>query len=487
MTVADLYLRLSESDDASTSIARQEADLRLLCEREGWTVGEVLIDDGLSGGYTRAKAVEALERLRTGQSHVLAVWKFDRWSRQGLTALAALIEALDESKTGLFVAERDGLRSSQPAWRIIASVLAEVARMERENIQTRVRSSIAALKKGGRFSGGTLAYGYESAKDPNSAGRVLVLSPSESAIVREAASRVLRGESVYRITTDFNTRGVPTRRAKHWTVTALRQILVSDAIVGRVTHDGELLRGPDGLPVEVWPPVLDLETWHRLRARLDADKPGSERTQRRRRARLLSGIVKCGGCGRPLYVKYNGQGQTSYGCSARNNGQPCPGVAIVADQLEEYVTGRFLSAVGHLEVFERVEELPDIAALADVEQAISATAAKMADDDADVVTLAAQLANLKVRRTELKSRPAERVVKLVGKGFTFAEYWEAANDVGLRNALLAANIATLSVAKGRKVGKGPIDFGARVALLFQPAHYGDAWRTPEGRVYAEAV
>ena len=151
---AVLYLRLSSSDDASTSIRRQEADLRLRAEREGWDVAAVLVDDGISGGKARANADEALAMLRDGRADVLAVWKFDRWSRQGLGALAALIDVLDARPDALFVADRDGLSSSQPAWRIIASVLAEVARMERENTRARVLSSLAHLRTSGRYAGG---------------------------------------------------------------------------------------------------------------------------------------------------------------------------------------------------------------------------------------------------------------------------------------------------------------------------------------------
>src|SRR5664279_2652107 len=90
-----LYLRLSESDEVSTSIARQETDLRQRAEREGWTVVKVLVDEGLSGGKRRDNGDLALGLLDSGQADVLIVWKFDRWSRMGLTAVADLIEVLD--------------------------------------------------------------------------------------------------------------------------------------------------------------------------------------------------------------------------------------------------------------------------------------------------------------------------------------------------------------------------------------------------------
>ena len=74
---AALYLRLSETSDASTSIARQEADLKDLAEREGWKVVHVLTHDGVSGRKEREKATEALRLLASGEVDVLAVWKLD--------------------------------------------------------------------------------------------------------------------------------------------------------------------------------------------------------------------------------------------------------------------------------------------------------------------------------------------------------------------------------------------------------------------------
>lgn len=462
-----LYLRLSESDEASTSIARQEADLRLRADREGWDVVEVLTDDGLSGGKDRDNALAALAKLRRGDVDVLAVWKFDRWSRQGLGALAALIEALDANPAALFVADRDGLTSGQPAWRIIAAVLAEVARMERENIQARVRSSVSALRKGGRYSGGTVPMGYRPVDNPNGPGRVLVIEEAEAAIVREAASRVLSGESLYAVVVDLNDRAIPTRRGATWSIQALRQILTSDTILGRVTHRGAILRDDSGMPVDVWPPVLDGETWHRLRAVLDADRTAEARPQRRRRSRLLSGVASCAVCGSRLYVKHNGAGVTSYACTQRSNGRPCPGVSVSAELLEAHVTKAFLAEVGTAEVMTRVEEAPEDAALAGIEGAVAATLSAMDEEGADIAALAIRLSTLKARRTELRSSPSTRVIRLAPTGETFADAWER-GSLPERQTLLAANVAVLAVGRGVR-GRRGLD-ADRVTLVAQPAH-----------------
>ncbi|NNM44530.1 recombinase family protein [Knoellia koreensis] len=465
---AVLYVRLSSSDDASTSIARQEADLRLRAEREGWDVVRVLADDGVSGGKARANADEALRMLRDGEADVLAVWKFDRWSRQGLGALAALIEVLDERPSALFIADRDGLASSQPAWRIIASVLAEVARMERENTRTRVLSSLAALRTSGRYAGGQRPYGYVSAPNPDGPGRVLVIEPTEAEVIREAARRVLDGETVYAVAHDLNAREIPSKSGKRWSRTVLLGVLTSDAILGRVTHRGEVVRGEDGLPAEIFEPILDGDSWHRLRALLVPAKGEEVRPQRRRAARLLSGVIRCAACGSPLYVRSDGKGIVSYVCSRKGDGGVCPGVSVNAERVEEYVERVFLEAVGDAEVFTLTEtESASAADLADVERAVAETTAALGEDDADVASLMARLASLKERRAALRSAASSPEVALVGTGSTFRETWEA-GDVEARRALLSANVAVLTVSKGRR-GVHGLD-ASRVTLVAQPAH-----------------
>jgi site-specific DNA recombinase len=473
VTRAVLYLRISESDEASTSLARQEADLRDRATREGWTVVEVLSDDGISGGLSRAKADRALGMLRSGDADVLAVWKADRWSRQGVRAVADLDEVLAARLEARFIADQDGLDSREASFDVIFGVLAVIARAERKNTALRVRSSIAALRRAGRYSGGNLPYGYRSVVNPDGPGRVLLVNQEEAAIVREAAERVLNGESVYAVARDLNARGVPTRRTttekrRTWTVQALRQVLTADAILGRVVHRGELLRGDDGLPLTVWPQVLDLPTWTRVRSTLGVGLAREVRPPRRRRSGLLSGLITCGVCGAPLYIRANGDGHAAYGCSARSNGRPCDGVSISAVAVERHVVESFLSRVGDREVIEEVIEAgPDDAALADVGRAIDETTDEMRKDDADFVELGRRLALLKERRAALKAAPKEPSVRLIPTGRTYREAWEVAGLEG-RRAILGASVAVLSVTKGRR-GSRTFD-PSRVVAVTNPSH-----------------
>jgi site-specific DNA recombinase len=459
-----LYLRLSVSDDASTSIARQRADLEARATSEGGEVVAVLVDDGLSGGKRRAKADQALGMLADGSADVLAVWDLARWTRQGLAGLPDLLRVLDERPAARFVADRDGLDSASPTWDLHVGLLAGIAKAERANTQRRVRSSIAALRRDGRWAGGVVPWCYRPAPNPNGPGRVLVVDQAEAALTVEIADRVIAGESYWRVARELNARRIPAPRSERrrnaqagreggdlgeWTASGLKHVLTSDTLLGRQTHRGRLLVGDDGLPLQVWPAALDADRWHRLRATL---KPREPRPQRRRAARLLSGLATCAECERPLYVKTHAssRGGALYECASHWRGQSCPGVRIAAGSLEEHVVGRVLALVGDWPLTRAEEVVADQggATLAEVERAIRETTADLAEDGADEGELLGRLAALKARRAEVRALPEVREVRQTPTGLTYGQAFKAAaGDLDARRDLLGGIILGVRVHK----------------------------------------
>ena len=473
MKRAVLYLRLSAIVEDSTSIARQEADLRALCEREGWSIVGVLTDDGKSGRKARANASEALRMLRDGEADVLAVWKLDRFTRQGLGAIGDLVDTLDSTPGSLFVALQDGLRSDQAAWRLVAAVLSEVARSEADNTATRARSAIKYRKTvTHRFTGGgTIPFGYASAPAPDGVGRVLVPDPLEAAIVREVAGRLLAEEPVTRIAADLTERGVatsksPARKARYrgeddsgldrgrWSVSTVRSLWTADLLLGRVSVGKDVVRDDDGLPIAVWPPLLDLATVSRLRD-LFGERDPSRRP--RRRSRLLSGVAYCAYCEAKLYVTTSG-GRPIYRCPGNWNGDTAhPSVAIDALQLEEYITARFLTGSGPSPEVELVRDPTDPGteqALAEVEASLREASTALLDDDADAPALLRRIDALKARRADLRALPATVTAQYVQTGRTLAEAWHASDDLDYRRTVLVQALDHVKISTGKRGRKG---------------------------------
>lgn len=465
---AVFYLRLSSSDEASTSIARQEVDLRALAEREGWEVVRVLTDDGISGRKARANATEALRLLRAAEADVIAVWKLDRWSRQGLGAIGDLVETLDATPGALFVALQDGLRSDQAAWRLIAAVLSEVARTEADNTAMRVKSSVKALRHSGRWPGGIVPFAYWPADAPDGPGRILKPHPPEAAVVREFADRTIAGESLTRLVRDLHDREVPTPRSAYrraqiagkdpegldrgtWRLSSFRQVWSANYLLGRATESGQLIRDEDGLPLTVFEPVLDLATLTQLRARLGDPRQKGVSTatipKKPRVARLLSGIAYCAECDGRLYVG-SSNGFTTYRCPMAGSPGKCPGVRVMADALEEYVERRFVATYGDAPEYHETETavaMADESALAEVEAAIRETLAALGDDEADAAALLRRLEALKGRRTELREAPVSVEYAATPTGRTLAEAWLAEDDVEKRRKVLLAAVDHVAV------------------------------------------
>ncbi len=482
------------NDGVSDSIQRQESDLRAFAESEGLDVVRVLADDGLSGRKARANADEALRMLDHGEADVLLVWKLDRWTRQGLGAIGRLVEVLDRTPKAEFVALRDGIRSSQPSWRLTAAVLSEVARSEADNTALRVSAAIRANQQAGRFKGGTVPFGYRPAPHPSGRGRTLVLEPAEVATIGRMAAWVLDGRPINSLTDVLTVEGVPTTRSPYrlaqirgedpdglargvWSWPAVAAILTGDAVLGRVSvgkpvpgtrrKDWSLVLGDDGLPLQPFPAALDAETSARLRDRVKSTKVPSGKPRRvPRKARLLSGLLYCGVCGSKLWVTVR-SGRPTYTCS-RKAGGTCPGPNMTAEFADRAISDAFLTERGHWPeaTLEEAVSRPEHAdELAGVQAAIDQTLAQMGQDDADVARLAAQLQVLKGRRTELQASPVTIERRWVPTGRTIAEAWEAGDDHSRRDLLERFGLRRIEL----------MPTASRGSNLFQPERLVPDW------------
>ena len=162
-----LYVRVSteRQSDEGHSLADQESRLRGYAQSLGLPVTDTFIEAGVSGAkrlHTRPKGAELLATLRRGD-HVIAA-KLDRLFRSASDALN-VAEDFRESGIHLHLLDIGGEVTGNGAAKLVFSVLAAVAEMERERIGERVRSVKQHLRDGGYFTGGKLARGYHVTSD----------------------------------------------------------------------------------------------------------------------------------------------------------------------------------------------------------------------------------------------------------------------------------------------------------------------------------
>src|SRR5690606_3130088 len=461
-------------------------DLHRLADQEGRRVVHEAADDGLSGTRSRDKALACVDMLRRGDIDVLAVWKWDRFSREGAKAVGHLQDALDErARTGrpaLFVAMQDGLRSDSSAWDVQAAVVAAVGRMETNNIRVRVASHIKSQRAKGKWTGGAgIPYGYRSTPAPDGEGKILVPDPVEVAIVQRMARDVLAGVPLSHVAKRLNDAGVATARSPYrrallagrdtdgldrgtWTPSVLRALLTRDALAGRIIHDGQVILDTDGTPLQAFEPVIDAGTLAMLRDKLNRGPGKTPGPARRKHARLLSGVAVCALCAVPMYVT-NSSGKAAYRCRSNwERSGSCRSTTINAAGLEGHVQELFLTDCGDVPET-RVEETEQwVGELATVQAGIDRALDEMRQEGADIAALAARMEALKGRAAEYRARP-QRLRRIVHTGRTGGAADGAAETVHEQRNILCEYEQRVEVAPATRRGISPID-DSRVTVIY---------------------
>ncbi|MGC5319290.1 recombinase family protein [Micromonospora arida] len=445
-------------------------DLRALCVREDFEEVALHIDDGVSGAIRdRPGFMDWVADAREDRADVLLAYHVDRMTREGLPVAAMLLDVVEgkDPATGRVVhrpvrlKDAKGLDSNDgDGFRMIFVIRAEIARAERDRMRDRSSARARRLRLAGRFAGGPVPTGYRIERLPDDSGTVLALEDTEAEALRECARRLLAGDSQWDVVRWMNREGTPPRRGKEWQTGNLAETLRSNHLLGWVTVDGEVVRDEEGRAFAPFPAVLDFGTAQAVREIL---KPNPvARPRGRRPSRLLSGVVRCGGCWRPMNVAPKG-GSVEYRCQTYSTGQECPQrVTVSAPRLEEYVEREYLDGFGHLAQFRLESVVSADTELAEVEDAIAATMRELGR--AATAETFARLQRQQARRDELAALPRDVRVIRVPTGLTQAEAW-AAGDVHDRRRMLLDAIDVLSIGRGRRGPQG-LD-PSRVTLVWR--------------------
>jgi DNA invertase Pin-like site-specific DNA recombinase len=110
------------------------------------------VDEGISGAKDRRPALDRLMAdAHRRRFDLLVVWKFDRFAR----SVSHLLRALDTFRAlGIdFVSLSESLDTATPAGRMVFTMLAAVAELERSLIAERVRAGIRNAKAKGKRLG----------------------------------------------------------------------------------------------------------------------------------------------------------------------------------------------------------------------------------------------------------------------------------------------------------------------------------------------
>lgn len=488
MPSAALYVRLSEDREGQTSTARQEEEAARFCASHGLEVAATFVDEGLSAyrrGVRRPAYEEALLGLQEGRWDVLVVWKLDRFSRQGMGAVGAVLDSLEG--TGRYLLSVvDGVDTRTAQGRLMVAILAEMARSESLNTSTRVRSAFALARRTGRWVYGRPPWGYRLAE-----GR-LEHDPATYAAARLVVERLLAGESFRATARWMNAEGITTTAGGPWTSSTLGAWATSPVLAGllpagrrtRVAHrdptSGDTVSVGQGIATEAESATLRAMAEKRA-ASSEFGRHGSHRGRR-----LLGRLVRCAVCGSAMAMR----GDT-YTCTNYAQGGGCSGANVVALALERYVQDAALRRLRALDP----EDLEPIAtawggtvtelsagATFLSEEALKEAQARLEALEADHYERGAfkgreeafrklqerLLAEVERRTAEVASRPRVDALGLLGGLMdpeAATDAWEAAG-LETKRAVLAAMLDRVAVNRAPRQG-APFDGPRRVALVWK--------------------
>ena len=173
---------------------------------QGWKVLPQHYDDpAFSGGNLDRPALQKLLKdIDAGRIDVIVVYKIDRLTRS-LADFAKLVEAFD-AKSISFVAVTQQFNTTTSMGRLTLNVLLSFAQFERELSSERVRDKVAASRRKGKWTGGTVPLGFD-AKD-----KKLIINKAEAETVRYIFKRYLELQSFGKLVEDLDARGIVTKR-----------------------------------------------------------------------------------------------------------------------------------------------------------------------------------------------------------------------------------------------------------------------------------
>lgn len=251
----------------------------------GWKVLPQPYDDpAFSGGNLERPALQRLLKdIDAGKVDVVVVYKIDRLTRS-LADFAKLVEAFD-ARSISFVAVTQQFNTTTSMGRLTLNVLLSFAQFERELSSERVRDKVAASRRKGKWTGGTVPLGYE-ARD-----KKLVINPPEAETVRIIFRRYIELQSFGRLVVDLDKRGIVTKRRNTkvkkfnggipFTYGPLAHFLKNRIYIGETGHGGKWYPGEHKA-------IIDRKTFNKVQELLSAG------TNKRKIKRSASGALLMG-------------------------------------------------------------------------------------------------------------------------------------------------------------------------------------------------
>ena len=399
LTPAALYARVSsDRQDVDLSVAAQMRALRDYAKANGYSVAREYVDEAESGRIAdRPQFRKMIDEggKATAPFQVILVWKFSRFTRKREHAVA--FKSMLRRK-GIRVVSITEHADDSPTGKLMEAIIESVDEFYSENLATEVVRGMREAASRGFFLGSKAPFGYTRIKvsDGLKDRPTLEVDPVAAPVVKEIFESSRRGYGLMEICKELNGRGI-THKGRRWQKNVVHYLLTNEAYTGTAVWGVKSKDEKAGEPVRVenaWPALVSRETFDAVQQGLHERAPARQRPGRVGSQYLLSGLLKCGVCGKPYSAQGAKSGQFAYyvcsslfreGAGACSNGRYL-NASKVEDLVIEKIRQRILTEETITELVTLVaEEVDNIAG--EVNGRLTAINSELSDVDSRLENL----------------------------------------------------------------------------------------------------
>lgn len=349
---AVIYARVSsDRQDVDLSISAQLKAVREYAAKNGYEVVREFVDEvetGRSTGRPAFQEMVSMARRANKPFDVILVWKLSRFARNREDSI---VHKKMLKRRGVQLISITEPFDDSPMGNLMEGMIEIIDEFYSANLGREVNRGMQESASRGNYVKSYVPYGYRKVKvsDGYKERPKLVPEPHEAQIVVRMFQQVLEGKGLKEIVKGLNSEGIASPRNKKWIKTTIHQILTNETYTGTLVWGKKNIRNePPVVTENAWPAIIDKDTFSRVQATLRGRSPAYLHPRRTASRFLLSGIAKCGHCGK-AFVGHNAKGgKVSYyvcGTLMKQGSNSCPAKyvnanhfeGVVIDKIKEYI------------------------------------------------------------------------------------------------------------------------------------------------------
>jgi len=322
-----IYIRLSREDDdkifESESITNQKSLLLQYVKENNLKVYDIYIDDGYSGtNFDRPDFSRLLNDIELGRVNMVITKDMSRLGRDYI-GTGNLIEKYFPEHNVRYISINDNIDTFlDNSNNDIAPFKAIMNDMYAKDISKKIKSSLRAKQKEGKFVGGRTPFGYaQDHEDKNH----LVINEEQAVVVKRIFAMCLSGLSFFKIAKQLTNESIKTPAQYYsfkwknnynlkygeWHSKTIRDILTNRMYIGDMVQNRrskvnykvkKVIRNnpKDYIIVEnTHEPIIDKETFYEVQKRIPKNVGRTEKKENY----LLDGLLYCGDCGHRISIQ----------------------------------------------------------------------------------------------------------------------------------------------------------------------------------------